>query len=115
MGWCTEDKRIRTPGFGHSNIHKARLMGHRAECTGKVGYVPGHDERIRDLRKSLRDHIYLKVKNKREAWRWFDPDALGYIDVHGLYCIAQEFMIECTVDECTSLHRLLDIDGANPA
>jgi len=95
-----------------SNLHKQRLMGHRSDCTGKIGHVTSFDERIRDLRKALRDHVYLKVKDKKEGWRWFDPDALGYIDVHCLYCIVQEFMIDATMEECTALHSMLDLDGS---
>jgi hypothetical protein len=106
-----DDKRIATPKFGVSTLHKGRLVGHRAECTGKFGYVPTSEERIRDLRKMLRDFIYMKTKDLKAAWRWFDPDALGYVDVQGLYCIAQEFMIECTMEEMAALHRVLDLDG----
>jgi hypothetical protein len=89
-------------------------MGHRADCTGKLGHVTTSEERIRDLRKHLRDHIYMKVKDKKEGWRWFDPDGLGYIDVQGLFCVAQEFMIDCTVEECKELHKMLDVDGLLP-
>jgi hypothetical protein len=106
-----EDRRISTPKFGLSNLYKDRLMGHRAQCTGRFGHVPTSEERIRDLHKALRDHIYVKAKEKRDAWRWFNPDALGYIDVQGLFCIAQEFMIDCTEEECAALHRSLDLDG----
>jgi len=106
------EKRISTPKFGAATLHKGRLMGHRAECTGKYGYVPTSEERVRDLRKMLRDFIYMKAKDLKAAWRWFDPDALGYVDAQGLYCIAQEFMIDCTMEEMTALHRMLDVDGA---
>jgi len=111
-GAASADARILTPKFGVSNLHKQRLMGHRSDCTGKIGHVTSFDERIRDLRKALRDHVYLKVKDKKEGWRWFDPDALGYIDVHCLYCIVQEFMIDATMEECTALHSMLDLDGS---
>jgi len=109
-----DDTRVLTPKFGVTTLHKDRLLGHRAECTGKIGHVTTFEERIRDLRKALRDHIYMKTKTNREGWRWFDPDALGYIDVQSLYCVTQEFMIDCTMDECIALHKILDLDGPLP-
>jgi hypothetical protein len=94
-----------------TTLLKQRLMGHRAECTGKIGHLTSFEERIRDLRKALRDHIYVKANDKKEAWKWVNPDSLGYIDVQSLYYTMREFMIDCTVEECAALHGMLDLDG----
>ena len=110
--------RLGTPSLGPTTLLQDRMKGHKPVteydnpyAQSKVDYRATAEERVRDLRKQLRDRIYIKAPNKLAAWRWFDPNAMGYFDHHTLWYIAQEFMIDCTLEECAALHRLLDIDG----
>lgn len=56
----------------------------------------------------------MKAIGLKEGWRWFDPNGTGDVDAQALYCIAQEFGIDCTLDECIMLRSRLDVDGFKP-
>ena len=98
------------PETGENRLFNPMFMKSRA-----VGNVSDEAEikegRMMELKKLVMDKIYIKCKNVRNAWRWFDSECNGFVDPTMLHNTISEFQIECDREDVENLHRHMDIDG----